>query len=289
MFFSTPISAQSKATGFGLVAILLWGMLALLTAATSGIPPFQLTAMTFAIAGTIGMLILAVRGQLALLRQPLKAWALGLYGLFGYHAVYFAALKLAPPAEASLIAYFWPLLIVTFAAMLLGERLTPGQLAGALVCLAGVGALALGRGDLAFSAQSLPGYVLAFLAAFIWASYSVASRYFTDVPTEAVAGSCMATAVLAALCHFIFEQTVPLASSNQWLAVILLGLGPAGAAFFLWDYGMKKGDIQFLGVASYATPVLSTAALVLTGAAIPSPGLIVGCGLIVAGAFMARR
>ncbi len=289
MFFSTPISAQSKATGFGLGAILLWGMLALLTAATSGIPPFQLTAMTFAIAGTIGLLVLAVRGQLALLRQPPKAWALGLYGLFGYHAVYFAALKLAPPAEASLIAYFWPLLIVIFAALLLGDKLGPRQLAGGLICLAGVGALALGRSELAFSFQSLPGYILAFLSAFIWASYSVASRHFADVPTEAVAGFCMATAVLAALCHLAFEHTVPLTSGVQWLAVIMLGLGPAGAAFFLWDYAMKKGDIRFLGIASYATPVLSTAALVISGAAAPSAGLFIGCGMIVAGAFMARR
>ena len=38
-----------------------------------------------------------------------------------------------------------------------------------------------------------------------------------------------------------------------------LGLGPVGAAFFLWDIGMKKGDLRFLGVASYATPMISTA------------------------------
>jgi len=72
--------------GFG--AIVLWSCLALLTAASGRVPPFQLAAMTFAVGGGAGWFWAFVA---AILRQPWPVWALGVGGLFGYHALYFAA------------------------------------------------------------------------------------------------------------------------------------------------------------------------------------------------------
>ncbi|MCA0423624.1 MAG: EamA family transporter [Proteobacteria bacterium] len=279
----------SRPTLLGLGAILLWGLLAVLTTATEGIPPFQVTAMTFAIGGLAGLAIVATRGQLALLQQPPQAWALGIYGLFVYHAAYFSALKLAPPEEASMLNYLWPLLIVVFSAFLPGEKLAMRHIGGALLGLAGVAVLALGRGSLDFSSSYLAGYALALASAIIWSSYSVLSRRQSNVPTEAVAGFCLATAALAGIAHLLFETTVMPASLKAWGAIVLLGLGPVGAAFFLWDVGMKRGDIRFLGVASYATPIISTVALVLAGAAKPTPALGLACLLIVGGALVTRR
>ena len=276
----------SRPTLLGLVAILLWGLLALFTTATAGIPPFQVTAITFAIGGGIGLAIVAWQGRLALLRQPPLAMALGIGGLFVYHALYFAALKLAPPAEASLVAYLWPLLIVIFSGLLPGEHLSPRHVLGALIGFAGVGVLAAGRGVAGFEASHLPGYLLAAGCAVVWAAYSVLSRRMASVPTEAVAGSCLITALLAALCHLAFETTVS-PDASGWLALIGLGLGPVGLAFFVWDIGMKRGDIRLLGVASYAAPVISTLALVLTGAAAATWALALACLLIVAGAVTA--
>lgn len=278
----------SRPTILGLGAILLWGLLALLTASTSGIPPFQLTAMTFGIGGLAGLAIVAARGQLGLLRQPPRAWALGVYGLFVYHAVYFSALKLAPPAEASLIAYLWPLLIVLMSALLPGETLTLRHVGGAVLGLAGVGALAAGKGGMSFSSDHIAGYILALVSAFIWSSYSVLSRRMANVPTEAVAGFCLATSVLALIVHGLVETTVVPPTLSIWLAILCLGLGPVGAAFFLWDSGMKRGDIRFLGVASYAAPVISTFALIASGVTAATPALAVACLLIVAGALIAR-
>lgn len=288
MSFSAPVLNETRATLLGLGAVLLWSLLALLTAATAGIPPFQVTAITFAIGGLAGLGFVAARGRITDLAQPPIAWALGLFGLFLYHAVYFFALKRAPPAEASLIAYLWPLLIVLMSAALPGNRLTARHLLGAALGLAGVVVLTFGKGALAFSLDHALGYALAFLCAFIWSSYSVLSRRMAGVPTEAVAGFCLATAVLAGLCHLAFETTVQ-PDRTGWLALIGLGLGPVGIAFFLWDIGMKRGDIRFLGVASYATPLLSTLILVLAGKAAPSLSLALACALIVAGAVIARR
>lgn len=280
---------SARATLIGLTAIALWSTLALFTAATGATPPFLLTALTFAVAGLAGLGIAATRpGGLAALRQPWPVWAHGVGGLFGFHLLYFSALKLAPPAEAGLIAYLWPLLIVLFAAALPGGRLGARHVAGAVLGLCGTAALIAGRsGGFAFSGESLPGYAAAVACAFVWAIYSVASRAFAKVPTEAVAGFCLATAILAAACHLALEPTIWPASYGEWLAVLALGLGPVGLAFFAWDIGMKRGDVATLGVAAYTAPLVSTLLLVTFGFAKPSAALGLGCALIVGGALVA--
>jgi drug/metabolite transporter (DMT)-like permease len=277
-----------SATATGLVAVLLWSLLALLTAASGTMPPFQLAAMTFLVGGLVGATGWAARARgTAVLRQRPLVWVLGIGGLFGYHALYFAALRLAPPAEAGLICYLWPLLIVLFSAFLPGERLQGAQIVVALLGFAGVMVLVSGKGALTLEGEHLLGYASAFAAAFVWAVYSVLSRRFGDVPTDAVAGFCLATAALSALCHLAVETTIWPAGPMQWLAVLALGLGPVGAAFYVWDVGVKRGDIRFLGVASYAAPVLSTLILVATGYAEPTLALGIACGLIVVGALVA--
>ncbi|TXN78030.1 MULTISPECIES: EamA family transporter [Methylobacterium] len=287
--------ASSSATLVGCGAILLWSLLALFTAASGTVPPFQLAAMTFALGGLVGCASwLARRGGvaagLAALRQPWPVWALGVGGLFGYHALYFAALRLAPPAEAGLINYLWPLLIVLFSARLPGAGgLRPGHLVGALLGLAGVVVLFLGRGAFRFDDAALPGYAASLAAAFVWAGYSVLSRRVGTVPTDAVAGFCLATAALSLACHRVWETTTWPEGALQWAAVVALGLGPVGAAFYLWDIGCKRGDIRLLGVAAYAAPVLSTLILVASGYAAATPVLGIACALIVAGALIALR
>lgn len=278
-----------RATFVGCIAILLWSLLALLTVATGDIPPFQLAAMAFALGGLLGAMTWLWRpGAIAGLRQPAEVWALGVGGLFGFHALYFMALRLSPPAEAGLICYLWPLLIVLLSALLPNERLKLHHIAGALLGLGGTAVLFAGRG-LAFAADFVPGYSAAFVAAFVWAIYSLLSRRFARVPTDAVAGFCLGTAVLAGICHVLFEQTVWPAGAAQWLAVLALGAGPVGAAFYAWDFGVKHGDIRVLGAGSYGAPVLSTALLAATGFAEPTVALTVAAALIAGGGLLAAK
>jgi drug/metabolite transporter (DMT)-like permease len=132
------------------------------------------------------------------------------------------------------------------------------------------------------------GYAAAFAAALTWMGYSLLSRRLGAVPTDAVGGFCGATAALAFLCHLSFEATIA-PSGAQWIAVLAIGLGPTGAAFFLWDYGVKRGDIRVLGGLSYAAPLLSTLLLVALGRAEPTGRLALACVLIVGGAALASR
>ncbi|MFA6264485.1 MAG: EamA family transporter [Pseudolabrys sp.] len=277
-----------NATFIGFSAILMWSLLALLTVASGTVPPFQLAAMTFAIGGTIGAVWVTWSGSWGALRQSPRAWALGVGGLFGYHALYFISLRLAPPAEAGLLNYLWPLLIVLFSGLLPGERLRWYSVAGAFVGFIGTAILFAGKG-VTLTAGSGGGYLAAFAAAFVWSGYSVLSRRFAGVPTAVVAGFCLATAALAALCHLLFETTVWPQDSGQWEAVIALGVGPVGAAFYAWDIGVKRGDIRLLGVASYAAPVLSTLFLVLAGFAEARITLALAALLIAGGGLLAAK
>lgn len=278
---------KTRATTIGFGAILLWALLALLAVGSAPVPPFLLNALTFAIGGSVGIVWALASGNLGQLRRvSFRVYAFGTISLFGYHALYFSAMRMAPAAEASLIAYLWPLLIVLFSGLLPQERLTPGHVLGALTAFAGA-ALVVMKPGMALSGAALPGYVLAMLCAITWAAYSVLSRRMGAVPTEAVAVFCLATAALSAPAHLAFEQTLWPSGPVGWLAIAALGLGPVGLAFYLWDIGVKKGDIQLLGVASYAAPLLSTLALVLAGTAVPTPRLILAALMITAGAALA--
>jgi drug/metabolite transporter (DMT)-like permease len=278
------------ATLIGLTAILMWSLLAALTVATGKIPAFQLAAMTFAIGALVGPLTWIARpGAIGALWQPPIAWIVGVGGLFGYHALYFLALRSAPPAEAGLLNYLWPLLIVLFSSLLPGERLLPYHIVGALLGLAGTVLLFAGSRGSGFAPGQIPGLIAAFVAAFVWAAYSVLSRKLKSVPTDAVAGFCLVTALLAALVHGLVEVTVWPETSAQWLAIAALGVGPVGAAFYAWDIGMKRGDIRVLGAASYATPLLSTAFLIMAGFARPSTSIAIAALLIAGGGLIAAK
>jgi drug/metabolite transporter (DMT)-like permease len=278
------------ATLIGLTAILMWSLLAALTVATGKIPAFQLAAMTFAIGALVGVLTWIGRPDaIRSLRQPPLAWIVGVGGLFGYHGLYFLALRFAPPAEAGLLNYLWPLLIVLFSSLLPGERLLPHHIVGAVLGLAGTVLLFAGNGASGFTPNQVPGLIAAFVAAFVWAAYSVMSRKLRAVPTDAVAGFCAATALLAAIVHEIVEITVWPDTPAQWLAIAALGIGPVGAAFYAWDIGMKRGDIRVLGAASYATPLLSTTFLIMAGFARPSANIAIAAMLIAGGGLIAAK
>ncbi|MGR3659990.1 MAG: aromatic amino acid exporter YddG [Paracoccaceae bacterium] len=280
---------RSTATLIGFTAVLLWALLALLTVATAPIPPLQLNAICFGTGGIIGLIWTARTGGFSALRQvPWYVYVGGTVGLFGYHFLYFSALRNAPAAEAGLIAYLWPLLIVLFSGLLPGETLRPQHIIGAFIGFAGVALVILGDSD-GFDPAFFKGYAMAFGCALTWSIYSVLSRRWGNVPTQSVAIFCIFTALISALAHFIFETTVWPATALGWGATVALGLGPVGLAFYVWDIGVKKGDIQLLGIGSFAAPLLSTFVLIGAGITAPRWPLLLAALLIAGGALIAAR
>ncbi len=280
---------QNTATVIGFGAILLWGFLALFTVGAGPIPPFQLTAISFAIGGTIGLIRVGKNGNFATLKSiSPKIYLFGTASLFGYHLFYFTALQTAPAAQAGLIAYLWPLLIVLFSGLLPHETLKKDHVIGAVISFSGI-AIMLASNSAGFQPKAIFGYGLAGLCALTWSGYSVFSRRLGHIPTDSIAVFCALTAILSAIAHFTLEPTVWPDTRMAWISVILLGVGPVGIAFYVWDVGMKKGNIQILGVVSYATPLLSTLVLVAAGISDLTMGLFIAAAMVSLGAIIAAK
>ncbi len=280
---------RTRATLIGTTAILMWALLAALTIGTAPVPPLQLNAICFGLGGAIGLIWMAFgRGFNVLRGVGWQVYAFGTIGLFGYHVLYFTAFRIAPYAQTGLIAYLWPLFIVLLSGLLPGESLRPLHLIGAALAFAGAALIVLG-GGMAAGPGAATGLGLAVLCALTWAGYSVLSRKMGKVPTEAVTVFCLLTAILSALSHLALEATAWPQGTSGWAATLALGTGPVGLAFFTWDIGMKRGDIQMLGTLSYAAPLLSTLVLIATGHTTATPMLGLAALAITGGAALAAR
>lgn len=282
---------RTTATAIGFMAVVMWGLLAWLSKLAGDVPPLQLTAMSFAIGATVGMATWPFRPGAAhvLIAQGWQVWALNVGALFGCHLLYFIAVRHAPVVEVSLIAYLWPLFIVVFSAFAPGEKLKFHHVIGVALGLAGAFAV-ISKGEGPTLANGLElGHIIAIPYAIFWAAFSVAIRRFGGVPTDIVAGFCLACAALAGATHGFFETTLWPLSVTQWLAILGLGILPMGAAFYAWDFGMKHGDRMVLGAAAYAAPLLSTLVLLLTGFATFHWSVALACILISAGALIAAK
>ena len=284
-------SLQSKtATGIGFFAILTWSFLALLTTASGGIPPFELAAIAFLLGGLAGASSWPFRkGAIANLKQNWKVWAIGTAGLCIYHCTYFFALQSAPPVEASLIAYLWPLLIVVFASFLPGESFQTHHRIGIALGLLGAVLIITKGFTVGFASGLKLGHFLAMACAFIWSAYSVASRRMGEVPTDVVAGFCFITSAVATVLHFALEPTIYPQTTVQWISIVTLGILPLGIGFYAWDFGMKRGDIMVLGALSYAAPLLSTLIMLVAGYAAWHWSIAAACLLITIGALISAK
>lgn len=278
-----------RATAIGVIAIALWSTLALLTVQAGGLPPLELLCLSFSVAFLAGLSVLTLRGRAALaqLRQPMAAWALSFGGIFVYQVLYFFALATAPPAPANLINYLWPLLLVLLSVVLGGEHLRARHIGGAVLGLAGTAVLLTGHGTIGAAAgRAWVGCLAALGGALVWAAYSGLNRRFAGVPSTMLVGVCGAVALAGGLCQLALGAWVP-PLPGQWLAILLLGLGPTGLAFMAWDHATKHGHLPLLGALGYLVPLLSTALLVVAGRTPADSTLFLAAVLIVGGAVIA--
>ncbi len=265
---SSPVLRPGRALPPALLAlgaIALWGTLAALGVALAHVPPFLLTGLALCVGGLLALPL--SRFEVSRWRVPLPTLALGVGGLFGFHFLLFMALRLAPPVQANLINYLWPLFMVLLSPWLLpGMRLQAVHIAAALLGFAGAALVILG--DPAGAGQQAGGwswgYLLALMSALVWAGYSLLTRRVPHFPTAAIGGFALVSGLLSLVCHAWLEPAVAL-TGRDMLLIGALGLGPMGAAFFLWDMALKRGDTRQIGILSYLTPLASTGVLVLVG------------------------
>lgn len=280
-------SLRLSANPLALGAIALWASLASLGTALSHVPPFLLTGLSL-LTGSLIALPLS-RFDWRQWRVPGATLALGVYGLFGFHFLLFIALRHAPPVQANLVNYLWPLGIVVMAPLFLpGVSLTTRHVLAALLGFAGAALAILGRSGDGAQAVWAWGYIPAAASAFIWASYSLLTKRVKAFPTAAIGSFALVSGLLSLLCHAALEPAVALSARDAAL-IAVLGLGPLGGAFFLWDAALKRGDARQIGVLSFLTPLLSTLTLLWMRGETPSASIAVAAVMIIGAAVMATR
>jgi len=242
-----------------LAAIVLWATLAPMGSIIGNLPPFFVTGTGLLIGSVLALFV--SRGQIAKLAVPLNTLLVGVFGLFGFHAALFSALRLAPPVQANLVNYLWPLLIVVLAPLFFpGTSLRIRHVIAALIGFIGAALAILSGGEI--TSGGLVGYLFALLAAIIWACYSLLTKKLPHFESSAVGVFALVSGILALFAHFLWETPVS-PTSTQWLILFAMGLGPLGGAFYLWDIALKSGDPQRIGLLSFLTPLLSTTLLLL--------------------------
>ena len=279
-----PMPANLYALG----AIALWVTLAALGVSLKHIPPFLLTGIAL-LMGSLLALPFVLKDRQAW-RIPLKTLALGIYGLFGYHFLLFIALRHAPPVEANLVNYLWPLFMVVLAPLFLaGVRLRALHVLAALLGFGGAAIAILGANSSATAGGGWSwGFVPALASAFIWASYSLLTQRVKPFSTAAIGLFGLVSGLLSLLCHWALEPQAAL-SGQDWLLLAVMGLGPLGAAFFLWDKALKLGDARQIGILSYLTPLGSTVLLMLVSGRALSWSIGLAAGMIVGAALLGTR
>jgi drug/metabolite transporter (DMT)-like permease len=265
-----------------LFTIFIWSTLAVLGSRMGHLSPFLSVGIALTVGGLVGLV------RVKDWRVPWTTFAIGVGGIFGYHALLFTAFRLAPAVEVNLLQYLWPLLIVALSPIYLpGNRLGVHHVAGSVLGLIGAG-LVISGGRLSLDMAALPGYLLALGAAFTWSSYSLLTKRVTPFATGAVGGFCLASGLLSlglyALEALTTAAPAPVISPSDWLILLLLGLGPMGTAFYTWDAALKRGDSRIIGALAYLTPLLSTLNLVMLGGKRLSGISIAAMGLIILGA-----
>ncbi|MBL0920219.1 MAG: DMT family transporter [Hydrogenophaga sp.] len=277
---------MNAANLYALGAIALWASLAALGVSLAHVPPFLLTGLGLLVGSLIALPL--SRFDWRQWRVPASTLALGVYGLFGFHFLLFIALRHAPPVQANLVNYLWPLGIVVMAPLFLpGIRLAPRHVAAALVGFVGAALAILGAAQGAQGGWAW-GYLPALGSAFIWASYSLLTKRVTAFPTAAIGSFAAVSGALSLLCHALLEPAVVL-SVRDIALIAALGLGPLGGAFFLWDAALKRGDARQIGVLSFLTPLLSTLTLLALRGERPSASVVVAAVMIVGAAVVATR
>ncbi len=284
-----PMQRAPASTLLALGAIALWATLATLGLSLQHVPPFLLTGLALLVGSLIALPLSGF--QLSRWRVPLPTLALGVYGLFGFHFLLFLALRHAPPVQANLVNYLWPLLMVVLAPVFLpGMRLAPVHWVAALLGFAGAAVVILGGPTASGGTPSgwAWGYLPALGSAFIWASYSLLTTRVAAFPTAAIGSFALISGLLSLLCHALLEPATSL-SGRDWLLIGVMGLGPMGAAFFLWDRALKLGDARQIGILSYLTPLASTALLVAVSGRPFTWNIALAAAMIVGAALLGTR
>lgn len=276
----------TKYTALGYLSLLMWATAALFTTHVLRLPTFEILSITFLVSFLLTATKLTITQTWHKIKQPWVIWLIGIMGTYGNDLLYVAAFKNAPPVQADLLNYLWPIMVILFAGFLPREKFTVKHILAATLGFAGAYILVTGgHGINGFASQYSAGYILAIFDAIVWSIYTLLSRHYGSTPVEMIGMYCGVGAVLSLITHGTVETwTTP--NMGELITMVIMGLTTQGAAYFLWDTGIKKGNFKMLSILAYGNPILSVALLIAFGQAAFTYSIGISCVFVVAGAFI---
>ncbi|MCB2082282.1 MAG: EamA family transporter [Rickettsiales bacterium] len=254
----------ARATMIGALAPIAWAMMALLIVLVQPIPPLQLLSLMMTTGAVVALMLAQFRrvSLRVLLGQEKGFYLVGLLGLFGFFTFQFLAFQNAPPMEVFILVNLWPIALLLLTAFVYRHLPNRWHILFSILGLLGVLVVAYLKGFRGFTPNAEFGLFCGFVAAFMWAVYSILNRRYRAVPVDAIFGVFVLVGIVAGMGHFIFEDTIAL-SSRQWGLVILMGSVPEGLALYAWSHGVQHGDLRTLSTVSYLSPILGALLLAL--------------------------
>ncbi|MBS0236553.1 MAG: DMT family transporter [Proteobacteria bacterium] len=278
----------------GLTAILLWSLLAILPLMAGDVPPLLLLGTACSFACAFLFVVWCIRyGNI---RTPLsyitrKYFLINAGFLFAAEVTLIVAMQAGDPMAAYLALDIWPVFTLIFTAIILKQRLYMRHYIAAVLGVVGVCLLVLPDAagvETVTLEQTMAAIFFGLCNAVIWSLYSVLNNKFQDIPADCVALPLTFCVASALILHALVEPSYPLhqLTTEQWFAIIMLGVLPWGMAYALWGYAMRFGDIRMLSIYGYAMPLLGVAWLLAFGYAALTLPIIAATVLILASAIM---
>lgn len=262
---------QKVATLIGMTSIVLWASMVGLVKRVSSL--FG-ASLGIALIYTVSAFLLLLIFKIPKIRQVPKSFLLISAFLFvSYELCFSFAVAYThtevQAIEVSVLNYLWPCL--TIVAFVLVRELTFNVvvLAGLTVCLYGVAAIQMGAtldfDRLLHNVASNPfSYFLATVGAVIWAVYCVIVKKMSG-GCNLIALYFVLTALMMWLKFLIFDRSIPHEINLLSVFYVVAAGAAIGFGYGAWNFGILKGNVMAMVIASYFTPVLSSviAALVL--------------------------
>lgn len=274
------------ATTVGSFAVFIWGFWPLLAVGCRNIPPLEVLSVAFSasvIMSIVYRLLMSYK-IFGMFSGSFGLQSVTLLGLLGTNIFFLIAVKTVPPANANVVNHTWPLVLMLSAASLGLLRPTIIQWIGLIIGFLGAVVVI---GPASFGDLANFGYIFAFAGGLAWAGYCLARMRFSGGPVDGFAAASAISVPLCLALHFSIEQNV-IPNKIEILSMIAIGVGPAGGANILWDYGFSRGDSRFLTSFSYLTPVFSIIFLWVFGYQSPSIATVLGTALVVVGVAFSR-
>lgn len=216
--------------------------------ATVELPPFTITLLRYIVALAVlgGIALLPKAASLKMAARDMPACAvLGLFGIVGYHSLFFAALNHTSVGNTAVINAFNPAVTAVMAALFIRERLSWVNYGGVIIALAGV-ILVVTRGRVGSLIEGNVnlGDLLMLAAVTSWAIYALVVKklsqtYNSLALTFHAALFSLPMLVILSLIEHPFGRIMAMSSTVYW-AVLYMGIVASGIGYLLYNLSIRR-------------------------------------------------